>query len=99
MATTATIDSNDGAGVMGNKRWIRGTFTTALGDSTITINAPTLGGIYNITDYRVEMTGSVGGQAPKFSISSGVITGTVDGTGDAGDATTGSSGTFFVLGN
>jgi hypothetical protein len=93
MATTATINTNDGAGVMGNKRWIRGTFTTASGDSTITINSNTLGGINNIVDYSVRLdTGGVAHQNPKISVSGGTITGTVDDTQGYG-------GTFFVLGN
>jgi len=93
MATTATVDSNDGFGVMGNKRWIRGTFTTDTGDSTITINAVTIGGINNIVDYSIRTdTGGIDAQNPKFSVSGGTVTGTVDDT-------LGYGGTFYVLGN
>ena len=93
MSTTATVDSNDGFGVAGNKRWTRGTFTTASGDSSISLNFNTIAGINNIVDYSVRMdTGGIAHQNPKFSISGGTITGTVDDTQGFG-------GTFFVLGN
>jgi hypothetical protein len=89
---TFTVNATDGTGVSGNKRWVRGTFTTTAGDSTVVLT-PTTTGLYNVVDYKLSLdTGGVSHQNPKISISSGTITATFDDT-------QGYSGTFYVLGN
>jgi hypothetical protein len=89
---TFTVDSNDGTGVVGNKRWVRGTFTTTTGDTTVSLT-PTTTGLYYIVDYDISLdTGGIAHQNPKVSISSGTITCTFDDT-------LGYGGTFYVLGN
>ena len=77
MAFTYTVD---GATVMGNKRVVHGTFTSATGDSSATLSASTHG-LNNIIDYKFTLdTGGVNVQNPKVTISSGTLTAVFDDT-------------------
>ena len=75
----------------GNLRSVHGTFTSAVGDSTMTLDNSTHGLNY-IVDYDVTLdTGGVGTQNPKVTISSGTITA-------VWDDTMGYAGKFYVKG-
>ncbi len=75
----------------GNLRAVHGTFTSADGDSDLSITSTTHGLDY-IVDYDITIdTGGLGVQRPKVTISAGTITATVDDT-------LGYSGKFYVLG-
>ncbi len=85
MATTVTVV---GVNVAGNMRYIWGTFTTATGDTTITI-ATGLSALYG---YQVTLdAGAIGTEVPKVSTSGGTITGLVTDT-------LGYSGRFYGFG-
>jgi hypothetical protein len=88
---TFTVDANSGQGVDGNTRWVRGSFTTTTGDTTVTLT-PTTTGLYNVVEYSIQLdTGGIAHQNPKISESSGTITATFDDT-------LGYGGTFWVKG-
>lgn len=81
--------SNPVRNVVGNLRTYSGDFTTARGDSTLTITH----GMYNVVDSEVNMLkGAVGTQNPKVTHSAGVCTFVVDDT-------LGNSGTFYFMGS
>ena len=81
--------SNPTRNVLGNLRTYSGDFTTAKGDSTLTITH----GMYNVVDCNVTMQkGGVGAQDAKITNSAGVCTFVVDDT-------LAYSGTFFFLGS
>ena len=76
---------------VGNLRAVHGTFTTAAGDSSLTL-APATHGLNYIVDYDIKLdTGGIQPATPKVTISSGTLTWLVDDT-------LGYSGKFFVLG-
>jgi len=75
--------------ILGNLRSYSGQFTTAKGDSTLTITH----GMYNVVETNVNMMkGAVGTQNPKVTHSAGVCTLVVDDTMS-------NSGTFYFLGS
>lgn len=76
---------------VGNLKQVHGTFTSADGDNTATLDSSTHGFNY-IADYDITInSGGVGVQEPKVTISSGTITA-------VWDDTQGYSGTFSVTG-
>ena len=81
--------SNPTRNIAGNLRTYSGDFTTAKGDSTLTITH----GMYNVVDANVNMMkGAVNTQNPKITHSAGVCTFVVDDT-------MANSGTFYFLGS
>ena len=86
MAFTFTVSS---AVPVGNFKMVSGTFTSATGDNTMTLDATTHGLNY-IADYHIDLSG-VGVFPPKVTISSGTITG-------VWDDTLGYSGNWMVKG-
>lgn len=71
MAATWTVT---GANYEGGMRFVYGTFTTASGDSTLSLTSATHG-LNHIADYNVTLdTGAVGVQTPKVTVSSGTLT-------------------------
>lgn len=75
----------------GDLKEVHGTFTSADGDNTATLNNA-VHGLNYITDYEISLdTGAVGVQKPKVTISSGTLTA-------IWDDTRGLSGKFFVKG-
>lgn len=88
MAVTYTVS---GVNSSGNLKSVHGTFTSAIGDTDLTLN-PTVHGLNYIADYSISLdTGGINSQSPKCTVSGGTITATVDDT-------LGYSGKFFVLG-
>ncbi len=75
----------------GNLKSVHGTFTSATGDNTATLDASTHGLNY-IADYHITLdTGGVNTSNPKVTISSGTITA-------VWPDTLGYSGKFYVKG-
>jgi len=88
MAFAFTITS---VNYVGGLRAVHGTFTSADGDNTMTLDSSTHGLNY-IVDYNITTDGGgIGSQKPKVTISSGTITA-------VWDDTRGDSGRFYVLG-
>lgn len=89
MAVSFTVT---GATVIGNKRMVNGTFTSASGDTSATLTASTHG-LNSINDYKVSLeTGGLNAQNPKITVSSGTLTMTFDDT-------QGYSGVWTVIGS
>lgn len=71
MAFTATITAANSAG---NLKQVHGTFTSAAGDTTLTLSNTTHGLDY-IASYDVKLdTDVIDAQTPKVTISSGTLT-------------------------
>jgi hypothetical protein len=88
MAVTFTVTDVNSSG---NLKVVHGTFTSADGDTTGTLNAA-VHGLNYIVDYNITLdTGAVGVQNPKVTVSSGTITA-------VWDDTQGLSGKFYVKG-
>lgn len=84
MAFTTT---NVTRGNHGNFYTISGSFTSAAGDSVLTVTH----GMSHIVEDRITLDASVGWQSPKVTHSAGVATVTWDDT-------QGNSGTFYFVG-
>lgn len=88
MAFDATITNTNSEG---NLRSVHGTFTSAPGDSTFTLDN-SIHGLNYIADYEVTLdTGGLNTGRPKATVSSGTITATWPDT-------LGYSGKFYVKG-
>ncbi len=82
----AFTQSNLKRTVFGDQRVYSGTFTSAAGDTTLTVAH----GMYSVIDYDIALN-MIGAQAPKVSNSAGTATITWDDT-------QGASGTFMFIG-
>ncbi|MDE2015957.1 MAG: hypothetical protein KGJ89_05025 [Patescibacteria group bacterium] len=88
MAVAFTVSGVD---YQGSKKYVYGTFTSAAGDTSATLNNA-VHGLNFITDYDCVPAGYIGWENPKYTLSSGTLIIAVDDF-------LGASGTWYVRGN